>query len=443
MYLNIFGKKVLEFGVGNTKASRVQSLLASDYLGGPRWSDQNYETHAREAYLRNVISYRCINMIAMAIGSLNWDVRRRKSDGGEEQVNDHPLYDLMERPNPHDSFGFLNYIASAYLVMNGNTYYERVRPQTRPDAPIMELYVLRTDRTRPVVDKSGRITGYEYQVGARKVFFPADAVTGESDILHVKLFHPLDDWLGSSPVESTAREIDAANEAVTWQMRMYQNQARPGMLFFFGQQLGDQQFDRLKAQLREEFSGGMNAGRNMIIEGELTKAVPYSLTPMEMDFLESHRELARRICLGFGVPPQLLGIPGDNTYSNYEQARLAFWEDTVFFYLRLLQHSLSAWFLAPEPGLFLKPNLDAVPALEPRRKEAWEKANTANHITINEKRKLTGHETLDEGEGGDIVLVPTSLGPLKDVAIPPEIDPGDEEGMDEDVPPKKPPEKGK
>jgi phage portal protein BeeE len=34
---------------------------------------------------------------------------------------------------------------------------------------------------------------------------------------------------------------------------------------------------------------------------------------------------AREIALALGVPPMLLGIPGDNTYSNYQEATRSFW----------------------------------------------------------------------------------------------------------------------
>jgi Phage portal protein/Glycosyl hydrolase 108 len=39
-------------------------------------------------------------------------------------------------------------------------------------------------------------------------------------------------------------------------------------------------------------------------------------TPKDMDFIEAKNVAAREIALAIGVPPMLLGIPGDNTYSN-------------------------------------------------------------------------------------------------------------------------------
>ena len=45
-----------------------------------------------------------------------------------------------------------------------------------------------------------------------------------------------------------------------------------------------------------------------------------SINPKDMDFIESKNSAAREIALAFGVPPQLLGINGDSTYSNMQEA---------------------------------------------------------------------------------------------------------------------------
>jgi phage portal protein BeeE len=53
-----------------------------------------------------------------------------------------------------------------------------------------------------------------------------------------------------------------------------------------------------------------------------------SLSPKDMDFLEAKHNAAREIALCFGVPPMLLGIPGDNTYANYQEANRALFPES-------------------------------------------------------------------------------------------------------------------
>ena len=77
----------------------------------------------------------------------------------------------------------------------------------------------------------------------------------------------------------------------------------------------DDQFSRLKSELETSFQGARQAGRPLLLEGGLDWK-PLSLTPKDMDFIEAKNVAAREIALAIGVPPMLLGIPGDNTYSN-------------------------------------------------------------------------------------------------------------------------------
>lgn len=409
------------------KASRVQALLVEGG-GDVRWSSKDYKSYAEEAYLKCVIAYRCIIEIAQAVASVDW-LLMQKGKGKENEIEDHPILDLLDYPNPYESGSFLLFKLQAFIDLAGNSYLEKVSPFTDKKGFPKELYVLRPDRTRILTNDKGAIKGYEYQVGMNKTIFPVNPVTGQANVMHMKTFHPTDDWYGSAPTESMAREIDTHNEATTWNMRLLQNQARPGMLFFFKQNLTDEQYARFTKDLDENHASGMKAGKSMVLEGEGADAKPYGWSPAEMDFIEGNREKARAIALGYGVPPMLLGIPGDNTYSNYSEARLAFWETTALFRINLLGWALNNWLLDRKSGLYLTPDLDSIPALEPRRKETWEKAKGANWLTVNEKRSMTGY---DEVENGDVIMVSSSEIPLDQATLPPEEEPMLEEEPEEE-----------
>ena len=102
----------------------------------------------------------------------------------------------------------------------------------------------------------------------------------------------------------------------------------------------------------------MRAGRPLLLEGGLDwKAM--GLSPKDMDFVEARNGAARDIALAFGVPPMLLGIPGDNTFANYQEANRAFYRLTVLPMLTRTAASLSAWLGgAYSEGLRLEPDLD-------------------------------------------------------------------------------------
>ena len=146
--------------------------------------------------------------------------------------------------------------------------------------------------------------------------------------------------------------LDIHNAAGRWNKALLDNSARPsGALVYApkeGGNLSDEQFDRLKAELEDGYSGAARAGRPLLLEGGLDwKAM--GLTPKDMDFIEAKHGAARDIALAFGVPPMLLGIPGDNTYANYLEANRAFYRMTVLPLVARTAKEFSAW-LAPVFG---------------------------------------------------------------------------------------------
>jgi len=372
-----------------------------------RWSPKDYENFAKETYMKNVIAFRCMDLLAKSIASVPWKLFRKTTDGRIE-VDNHPVASLLERPNPSESFNYLMIKYAVYLQIAGNSFWERVTPMSGPNKEIpKELYVLRPDKFKIILNERGGLSGYQYNGG---INFEVDPVTGKSDILQVKLFHPLDEFWGLSITEPASREIDSSNEAKEFNMKMLQNEGRPGMIATVEGKLPPEQFDRIEKILNDKYGGALNAGKTMILEAAKKITVtPYSWNPKEMDFIESNRELSRNICLAYGIPPMLLGIPGDNTYSNYKEARQAFWEETVLFYLNLFRGEFNNWVFETEDDLGIDYILKDIPAFADKRNEMWKRAQESDFLTINEKREMVEK---DPTPGGDVILVPANMIPL-------------------------------
>ncbi len=194
--------------------------------------------------------------------------------------------------------------------------------------------------------------------------------------------------------ETAATAIDIHNTASRWNKALLDNSARPSGALVYGARDGRmtaEQFERLKSELESGFQGARQAGRPMLLEGGLDWK-PLSLSPKDMDFIEAKNAAAREIALAIGVPPMLLGIPGDNTYSNYQEATRAFWRQTVLPLVARSAKALSAW-LSPAFGgaLDLRADLDQVEALAPEREALWSRLNQATFLTIEEKREAAGY----------------------------------------------------
>ncbi len=329
-------------------------------------------------------------MIAAAAASLPWLLYE-----GRREVESHPLLDLLARPNPAQTGADLVEALVSNLLLFGNAYIEASRVEGEP----RELHALRPDRMSVVTGRNGWPAAYDYTVAGQTVRFPMGGA-GLAPILHMKLFNPLDDHYGLPPLAAAQVALDTHNAAGFWNKALLDNAARPsGALVYQGADghLTDAQFERLRGELEENFSGAANAGRPLLLEGGLDwKAM--SLSPKDMDFIEAKAAAAREIALAFGVPPLLLGLPGDNTRANYAEANLAFSRQTVIPTLARLQKSVAAW-LAPayRGALRFDYDVDRIDALSADRAVEWKRVGEASFLTIDEKRAALGYGPKPQG----------------------------------------------
>lgn len=385
-----------------------RTAILNSRLGPASWTPENYQNYVNETYMKNVIAYRCIEYTARSVSSVPWKCYKKVGDKREID-NENPIMQILEKANPEDSFNLIMLKNMIYLMISGNCFFERIAPITGENKGMpKEIYSLRPDKFKINIDNKGRKSGYVFD---NTITWEIDPITRECDILQVKLVNPLDDFWGMGSTKPTAREIDSSNEATEWNKKIFENEGRPGMIFAVQGSLTSDQFDHLEKQLNDKYSGSKNAGKTIILESDYKAEIkPYSWSPKEMDFLDSNRELSRRICLGYGVPPMLMGIPGDNTFSNQKEARQAFWEESIIFYLSYFKGELNNWFFKNSNEYFIDYILDEVAALAEKRNLKWTQAQQSDFLTINEKREMVGKDKIP---AGDVILIPATMLPLE------------------------------
>ncbi|MBS7702510.1 phage portal protein [Chelatococcus asaccharovorans] len=366
------------------KASRVGPLVALYQMGKPVWTPRDYGALAREGFQRNAVVHRCVRLIAEAAASVPW-----LAYDGRRELDDHPLLALLARPNPREAGAAFLESVYGHLQVAGNAYLEVVALDGEP----RELFALRPDRMRVVPGADGWPEAFDYTIGGGTVRFRQDEPL--PPILHLSLFNPVDDHYGLSPMEAAATALDIHNAAGAWNKALLDNAARPsGALVYAGPQgtnLTDAQFERLKAELDDQFQGAANAGRPLLLDGGLDWK-QLSLSPKDMDFIEAKAAAAREIALAFGVPPLMLGLPGDSTYANFAEANRAFWRQAVIPLVKRTAQSVAQW-LGPayRPGLTLIPDLDGIEALSSEREALWRRVAAADFLDRDEKRAATGY----------------------------------------------------
>jgi HK97 family phage portal protein len=360
-------------------------FVALHMQGDAVWTRRDYAGLARQGFMTNPVVHRSVRMIAEAAAAAPWLLY-----AGGVELERHPVLDLLKRPNGRQSGAAFMETLYGHLLISGNAYAE----MTEAGAQARELHLLRPDRVSVVEDADGWPVALDYRAGKAKRRIATGDEAGPGG-LHLTLFHPLDDHYGFPPLEAALMALDIHNAAGRWNKALLDNSARPsGALVYApkdGGNMSDEQFDRLKAELEEGYSGVTRAGRPLILEGGLDWKT-MGLTPKDMDFIEAKNAASRDIALAFGVPPMLLGIPGDNTYANYQEANRAFYRLTVLPLVGRIAGDLSR-FLSVKFGeeLRLWFDADAIEGLAAERDALWTRVGSASFLSDDEKREAVGY----------------------------------------------------
>ena len=345
---------------------------------------QSYAAQVRAAYANNAVAQRAVKLVAQSVADAPLD------------ISDPRLRALVEVRSGGQA---LLETLAAQLLLHGNAYCQVLRDA---EGGAAELFALRPERVSVDCDANGWPAAYRYTVGAQATRLGADPV--RPHVIHLKTYSPVDDHYGMGALGAASGAVAIHNAAATWNKALLDNAARPSGALVYdpgdGASLSADQFARLKAEMEAGFAGAGNAGRPMLLEGGL-RWQPLSLSPAEMDFVGLKAAAAREIALAFGVPPMLIGLPGDATYANYKEASRALWRLTVLplagTILTGLAQGLGGWF----EGAAMAVDLNRVVALSEDRERMWRVVGAATFLSDDEKRALLGLAARTGAEGGE------------------------------------------
>ena len=388
---------LLDFLRGEKQSAANPSILAISPQHAV-FTQRNYEDFVIEGYQTNPYVYAAIRLRGMLLGSIKLQVVEIASDGSKRVLDQHPLLDLMRRPNPMK--GGADFLSDhlVYKDISGNAYIEKAGFIERPD----ELYNLRPDKVKVIVgDSEQPVRGYEYG-NRHPVFFPNEQV------LHRMYLDPRDDWYGQSPLMAGGQSVDLSNEGRKWNISLLQNQAKPSGVLSAPGSLNDKAYNRLQKLISKRLSGAA-AGRPLLAEGGL-KWDQMGLSPTDMDWLDGQRLAAIESLVPLNVPPELIGISEAKTYGTFKEALRAVWVNGVLPEAESLMSDLNNW-LTPGYGDNIKLWFDKndIEVLAEDRKMIFDQNVAADWRTVNEKREQDGKDPVP---GGDVVLVPLNMVPL-------------------------------
>ena len=358
------------FGRKSAGRAEARPALARAISWGGAELPRSYEALVRAAYRDNPVAQRAVRMVAEGVG------------GAPLACSDDAARTLVMTTTAGQS---LLETVSSQILLHGNAYIQIARDGAGRPA---ELFALRPERVKIEGDAHGWPCMFVYTLGNAVRRFPA------SMIIHIKAMNPLDDLYGNGALDAASGAVAVHNAASAWNKALLDNAARPSGALVYdpgetGATLSTEQFERLRAELEGSFAGAINAGRPMLLEGGL-KWQSLSLSPADMDFLGLKAAAARDIALAFGVPPVLLGLPGDATYANYREANRALWRQTILPLAGKILGAIVQGLQSSFPGLSLSVDLDRVGELSEDRERLWNALSGADFLTPEEKRAMVG-----------------------------------------------------
>jgi HK97 family phage portal protein len=370
-----------------------------------QWSRWGTKRAIDDGFKSSVWVYICIRRLMASAASVPWYAYEGGGDKWEKEEN-HPLSDLMAQPNPFMSRQQTMEWVIAQLQLAGNSMLKKIviGGKTRELWPIWEL-----DKIQPVPDRFNFLDRYDFRRDGEAIpILP-------SEVVHMQLVDPSTPYWGMSPLQAAARVVDTDTEAVQWNKVMLQNRAKPDGVFMIPGQVERDQLDEARMIVREQYGGPDNRGVPFVFGSGMTYT-QMSLSPAEMDWLESRKLSREEICAVFGVPLPMVGIYADATLANLETSRSIFWEDTVIPLLDLVQAALNRS-ITPAFGdprtLQLRYDTTGVNAL---REDLSDKivqfgklVTSGVPVNVAAQRLQLG---IDAIEGGDIGLVPATMIPL-------------------------------
>lgn len=411
-----------------------------NYLGDQLvWNPEKDDTYINKGYRFNSTIYSIINLInktastipfqiyevqkendlksykALTSGELNTAVlskAQRIRKNALVELEETELHELLERPNPAQSFSVFLQEIIAFGKLTGNRYVYGIAPETGLGAGrFKELYVLPSQVVeinsgglmQPVKDYT-----LEYN-GSHRI--PAEL------ILHIKDFNPYYDGTGShlygmSPLKAGLRSMDANNEALTTGVRYLQNQTARGVLMSEEGDLTETQARALKQKFKQQYQGSQNAG-DVIITPKKLSWVNFGLNASDLSLLEQYDATIKDLCNIYNVPVQLLNNTSASTYNNQKEAKKALYQNVVIPELIKIRDEFNRW-LVPKFGdkLYLDFDFTVIPELQEETEKVVEQMAKAWWITPNEKRAATGYGIDEDNADLDKYYIPANLIPI-------------------------------
>jgi len=431
--------KVSQGRVSRTPRAR-SILLWPEYMNQQaQWVMHDLSSYARDGFEINAVIYSAIMFkVRTAFGCLLRAYRGTR-DEPELLPAGNELSNLLDRPNPHQSYAELQADMLTFFNLFGDAYvwFKRRAGLEFPE----RFYTLRPDRVVHLYD-TGELKGF--------LFVPEGMAIEDGvlllpeDTMHVKLPNPLDPYMGLgkglSPIASMARSGDVDNAATEFLKLFFDQGTMPMSMITTDMPLIDEDIAEARERWMMQYGNWANWIAPIIMgSGAKYQKIGATLGELDLGRLDARNE--SRMVMPFGVPLNLIESRPElvqSTYSNKETDYKSFLTNTLIPELQMFE---TEWrfFLRSENGKrFAQYDYKGIPGWFNKREfiadvaAAW----TASAVTRAEYRQAIG---LPVTEADEVYQVPVMVqfvpvGELPAPPAPPTLPPPEETPPPEQAP---------
>lgn len=346
--------------------------------------------------------YAAVRRVALDISGLPRKVFSGKGKQ-EHPVESGPVVELLDNPNPLMTFSDIVEIQVSYLETLGAAYLLF-------DSRVPAIWPLRPDRVQPIISPSAELEGWEYRANEKVLRLPPEAVIPST---YLNLREPIGGRM--SPLQPVSIPAQAMIASMLWNVRFFERGAAPSGFLTTDQALTDVEFERVIADVEENWQGSQNAHGVPVMDKGITFE-QLEANHKDMGF-EGLLRLSREEVLGaMGVPPAIVGDFKQANYAQVEMQYKGYWRLKVMPIARRLEETYSRFMLrqfAPQERLRFAFVFSGVEALQEDRNAKAAREEIMVRTGLRNRAELREADGLKPYEGADEFLLAQGLVPAR------------------------------
>lgn len=371
------------------------------FMRGDDVKSIGYGSVDTETAMKYSAMFACNRVLSETLASMPVMEYRKLKNGEREQTSETAAYNVLHN-KPNDEMAPFSFKECGMTAINigGNSVSERL---VNKKNELIGLYPYQWEKVNISRDSSGKLI-YRIKNG-----------TKTKELQRNQVFHipgpSTDGIIGMTPIEYMASSILLGLSYESFGVDFFRNGANPSGAFGIPESLDDPAFNRLKEDIKKNWTGLKNTGVPLILEGGMTFQ-PFTIKPVDAQLIESKRWQVEDICRIYRVPLHLVQDLSRSTNNNIEHQSLEFVMYTMLPHCKRWEENANMQLLTEserKAGYYIEFKMDSLLRGDAQsRAVAYATARQWGWMSVNDIRRLENMPSI--GAPGDIYLTPLNMG---------------------------------